>query len=520
MRPAPAALLLLLAACNRTSPEKPAEPPAGQPAASGEMGGVAGFLKGLVSGGQQALPAPPRVVVPTDIPATTSTVSAPIQVPLSELERALDRAIPTTLWQIDQREDRCVAPARIRGVAVTPRLSCRIVGEVTRGPIRLGGRGADIRLRMPVSATVSAREVARILNETATASADVEAVVRLTMGNDWNPRGTVQIAVDWKEPPGINFLGIRIGFASRADPKLQKLIADLERQLPAELAKLGVRRQVEKIWADGFTTIELNRHNPAAWMRVTPQQLGFGGYDVQGRQISARINLQARTETFLAEERPAPLAATPLPPPATIAAGQGFHFRIPVVAHYEELVPVLEKALNKLAKKGIDAPVVGRVDVQFGTPVIYTTQNGRLAIGLDVKASRNGGMETGGMVWLTGHAVNEPNSQLVKVQDLTVYGSGENATGNLLLQVAQAPAVIDLLQDELTQNFSNDFGKLRVKIDKALTDKRIGDFVLNTRIREVRHGVVLAVGQGLFLPVEALGEARLDYRPRPRNQRR
>lgn len=519
MRLATIALLLLLAACNRKSAEQPAEPPAGQPAAS-DMGGVAGFLKGLVSGEQQVLPAPPRVIVPTDIPATTSTVAAPIQVPLSELERALERAVPTTLWQIDQREERCVAPARIRGVAVTPRLSCRIVGEVTRGRISLSGRGADIRLRMPVSARVSAREVARVLNETATASADVEAVVRLTMGDDWNPRGTVQIAVDWKEPPGINFLGIRIGFASRADPKLQKLIADLERQLPAELAKLGVRRQVEKIWADGFTTIELNRHNPAAWMRVTPQKLGFGGYTVQGRQISANVSLQARTETFLVEERPAPLAATPLPPPATIAAGQGFHFRIPVVAHYEQLVPVLEKALNKLAKKGIEAPVVGRVDVQFGTPVIYTTENNRLAIGLDVKASRAGSVETGGMVWLTGHAVNEPNSQLVKVQDLKLHGSGDNATGNLLLQVAQAPAVIDLLQDELSQNFTNDFGKLRVKIDKALTDKRIGDFVLNTRIREVRHGVVLAVGQGLFLPVEALGEARLDYRPRPRNQRR
>ncbi len=508
--------LLLLAACNRQPRE--AEQP--EPATTQDMGGVAGFLQGLVSGEHKALPAPPRVDVPTEIPATTSDVSAPINVPLARLEQALEGAVPTTLWQIDQREPRCIAPARVAGVAITPRISCRIVGEVTRGPLSLSGRGFDIHLRMPVSARVSAREVAGVLNETATATADVDAIIRLTMGDDWNPRGTVQIDVDWQDPPHINFLGIRIGFASRADPKLQKVIADLERKLPAELAKLGVRAKVEKIWRDGFTTIELNRKNPAAWMRVTPQQLAFGGYTVRNRQIAVDIGLRARTETFLIEERPEPLPATALPPPGKFKRGEGFHFRIPVVANYEELVPVLEKALNKLAKKGIEVPEVGRLEVQFGTPTIYTTENGRLAIGLQIHLDADEKFETGGKVWLTGHAVNEPNSQLVQVQDLTVLGSGEDAAGNLLLQVAQAPVVIDLLQKELSQNFTRDFGKLRVKIDRALTDKRIGDFVLNTDIREVRHGVVRAVGQGLFLPVEALGTARLDYSPRPRNQRR
>ena len=33
------------------------------------------------------------------------------------------------------------------------------------------------------------------------------------------------------------------------------------------------------------------------------------------------------------------------------------------------------------------------------------------------------------------------------------------------------------------------------------------------------RSTVLAVGQGLFLPVEALGNARMEYSPRPRNRR-
>ena len=510
-------LLLLMAACNRQTPQQQPAPAAPATEQSGGMGGVFGFLKDLVTSEPTEVPAPVRVTDPVPIPETLSNVAVPITVPLADLQRVIENAIPQTLWQIDQREDRCIAPARVAGVAVTPRLSCRIVGEVTRGRVRLSGRGQNIILRMPVSARITARDVAVVLRETATAEAEVQAVVRLTMGNDWNPRGTVRIDVDWREPPGITFLGIRINIASRTDPKLQQVIADLERKLPAELAKLGVRQQVEGVWRDLFTTEVLNRENPAVWMRITPQQMSFAGYTVGPRNVVFNAGMRARTETFIMEEKPQPRAATRLPPPGTPQRGTGFHFRIPVIAEYDQLVPVLEKALNKLAKKGIDAPVVGRVNVIFGTPIMYTTEGDRIAIGLPMRASHaESETTTGGLVWLTGKAVNEPGSQKIEVRDLKVVGEGEDATGELFIRIAQAPAVTELLSEELTQNFTNDFDKLMVKVDRALTDKRIGDFLLNVRINEVRHGVVLAVGQGLFLPVEALGNARMQYSPRRR----
>lgn len=519
-RVAAVCLLLLAASCNRQQPEQPKEAPPAAAQTKGGMGGVFGFVKDLVTTAPKEVPAPVRVTDPVPIPETVSNVAVPITVPLANLERAIESAVPQTLWQIDQREDRCIPPARVAGVAITPRLSCRIVGEVTRGRIRLSGRGRDIILRMPVSARVTARDVAVVLRETATAEAEVQAVVRLTMGNDWNPRGTVNIDVNWREPPGFTFLGIRIGIANRTDPKLQKVIADLERSLPAELAKLGVRGQVEGVWRDLFTTEVLNHENPAVWMRITPQQMSFAGYTVGPRNVIFNVGMRARTETFIMEQKPQPRSATALPPPGQPQRGTGFHFRIPVIAEYDQLVPVLEKALNKLAKKGIDAPVVGRVNVIFGTPIMYTTEGGRIAIGLPMRASHaESETTTGGLVWLTGHAVNEPGSQKVEVRDLKVVGEGEDAAGELLIRIAQAPAVTELLSEELTQNFTKDFNDLMRKVDRALTNKRIGDFVMNVRINEVRHGVVLAVGQGLFLPVEALGNARMEYSPRPRNRR-
>ena len=56
------------------------------------------------------------------------------------------------------------------------------------------------------------------------------------------------------------------------------------------------------------------------------------------------------------------------------------------------------------------------------------------------------------------------------------------------------------------------------KIDRALADVKIGDFRLALQLDDVRHGKAVVLGQGLYLPVTATGQARLDYadQPRPR----
>ena len=370
-------------------------------------------------------PAPPKVSSAPDFPLQTSTIVVPISASLDDLQRALDQQIPHRLWGIDKQLDKCVAGKRvdigIAKVKVVPTLGCRVVGQVTRGKLTLGGSGDRLTIAMPVHATIAARKVGGIVSKTATGDAIVHAVAHLSIKGDWSPSARVTIDYDWTEPPGIDFLGQRIEFVSKADARLKPVLASLEQSLPRELGKLNLRARLADAWKQGFTSIMLNRDRPPAWMRITPERLGFGGYRIEHRKIALVLAADALTETFVGN-RPADPAVTPLPPPAPSIGKEGLNFYIPVLADYAQLEPVVRRALLKRAAKGITLTGIGPVDVQFGKVTIYATTGGRLAVGVfaKAKAKRSSLLSTKGEVWLTALPYNVANSQLVRVRDVAI----------------------------------------------------------------------------------------------------
>ena len=504
---------------------------------TGIKAGLIGLLALLGACNRVDDTAPPRVHDSVEVPVLTSRVIVPIKADLSELEAHLNREIPTTLYAIDQEENVCIPSARVnlclrharpckgeecrnvpcrvgrRDVAITPTLRCRIVGAVTRERIRLTADGEIIHLRMPVSAEIHAKNVGNILSQSADAKAEVRARIRLGMTPQWQPTARVDIDYDWEEKPGIELLGRRITFAGRADPRLEELIQRIEALIPTHLRKLGARERLEEAWAKGFTSVELNRKNPPVWMRITPQRLSYGGYQANRRDLTLKVELEAGVETFIGD-RPADPPVTPLPDSGRIDGSTGFRVMAPVIADYAQLEPVLEQALSRLAANPIQVPAVGQVKASFGAPTIYATEGGRLAIGLPIKAKSTAlSAPRRGTVWLTGVPWNEPNSPVVKVRDLRIAGRTDSLSTDILLAVAQSPSVIAQIETALTQDFANDIAKLKGKIDKALTDKRLGDFVLNVHLTDLSYGVVRPLGQGAYLAVEATGSGELRWQP-------
>ena len=484
-------------------------------------------------------PAPPRVTTPTAIPSHASTIAIPITARLADLQAMINAEVPKTLVEIDRQENACIPAQRLTACAVpkleckkglkcrkvgcevglknariTSDISCRIVGQVRRGPITLSGAGDVIKLAMPVSATVQARDIGKVIkSETATAAAEVRANVRLGVSGDWQPGAKITIDYDWTQKPGIELLGKRITFAGKADPQLAKLIARLEAEIPRNLARLHARDQLATAWAKGFTVVQLNARNPPVWLRITPRQLRYDGYRVAGGDLVLDLAAMARTETFVGDLPPDP-PVTPLPPPATLIGGEGFRFHIPVVADYAELEPVLEKALGKLSKKPITLPVVGVVRPSFGAVTMYATTGGRLAIGVEMSvATPRRLLAPRGTVWLTGVPYNEPGSQRILVRDLTIAGRPLSPSFALLLAVAQSKAVMAELQGALSQDFARDFNKIVTKAENAIAEKRLGRFQLKAQVTQLRHGIVQPVGQGLYLPVDATGTAALTFQP-------
>ncbi|TCM19604.1 uncharacterized protein DUF4403 [Novosphingobium sp. PhB165] len=456
---------------------------------------------------------PPRANDAIVIEPQASLLTVPVEADISPLGPALEREIPRTLWSIDQTGLDCLPSKRVKVAFVkikTPKIKCDIVGDARRGALRFSGTGNEVVFTIPVVAQVQARDIGGVLkHETASARAEARARVRLDLTPDWRLRGKVEISYHWIDSPHLDFLGKRIDLSKPADQKLAPIVAGLEKQLSAELAKINVRPKIEQAWAAAFTSVELNKRNPPVWMRITPQELQYGGYTVNGHHLQLRLGLKALTETFVGERRDDP-QPTALPPMRPLASEAGrIAFFIPVIADYRELEPVLMKALVKRQQRPFTVPGGGAVRAEFRKATIYGTTGGRIAVGIELSVEGTRGYlgKSSGTVWLTALPANAPDSRKVAFTALHVSGGIDMVGSDLLLSFANGPELSATLADALGQNFENDFQKLLGKIDRAIAEKRAGKLLIRAEVQDVHTGTIRAAGQGLYLPVRGSGVA-------------
>lgn len=471
------------------------------------------------SSDKSAVSAPPRATDSAPNPSQRSLIAVPIDADIAPLRRALERAVPRTLWTINQREKRCVKPQQVRvfgeEVSVTPPIACTIIGKVSRGTLRLRGEGRDIVIDIPLNATVSARDIGGVLKgETATASAMAHARVRIDLTADWRTSGTARISYGWTKAPGIDFLGRRITFTDEADRELRPVVRDIERQVSAEISGLNIRAQAADIWRQAFAVLSLNRENPPVWLRLTPQRILYGGYQVKDQRLTLNLGLEAIAETFVSG-RPQPSPATALPDLVRETPTPHFDVRVPVIADYAQLQPVILRALVKRSTRPFDLPAIGPVDVKFNKITAYGTVENRVAVGieLEARAQSRSGEPTRGAVWLTATPLTEPGSAVVRFGDVKVLGDTDAMTGDLLLAIARRDNFAPMIADALTQNLSKDLSKLEVKIRRVTEERQEGAFHIRTRIDRFETGKITAYGNGLYMPVRMIGTAHVVYRP-------
>lgn len=481
------------------------------------------ILTGLLSGCDPAkggAKAPPHATDTAPIPSQTSLIAVPIDASIAPLRAELERAVPKTLWTINQRERACVKPQRVKvfgkKIKVTPPIACTIVGQVTRGALRLRGEGNEIVVDVPLNATVAARDVGGVLKgETATGAAMAHARIRIDLTSDWRMQGKARISYGWTKAPGIDFLGKRITFTDQADAKLAPVIAGVEREVNREIGKLNIRAQAAEIWRQSFTSLELNHENPPVWMRVTPKRILYGGYRLNGQKLSLNLGIEGVTETFVSG-RPDDPKPTPLPRLVRETPRPRLDVRVPVIADYAQLQPVIDRALAKRATRPFVLPKLGPMMVKFGPSTVYGAPGGRIAVGTDVEARLEArtGEPTRGTIWMTALPVNEPGSATVRFTALDINGDTNGVGGDMLILIGRSEGFAPLIAEALTQNFTHDLEKLEGKIRRAVDLRREGAFVIRTRVNGFETGEIKAYGNGLYLPVRMTGGASVDYRPK------
>ena len=455
-------------------------------------------------------PEPVRVTSETAIPAQSSSIAIPITARIADLEAELNTRIPASFTSTEAQQATCAKGGRAREIG------CQFTGTITRGPIRVTGLADGVMaLVIPLAGTVDANKLSRFVGkQPVNAAADVEANVRLDIIGDWHPVAKVNIAYRWTKSPGIDALGRRISLAYAADPLLKQFIARLEASVPDALEKLQPRARLEAAWQRGFTVVPVSE-NPAVWLRATPQKLHFANYTIADGVLTLGVGATARTETFVGV-RPDDPAMTVLPPPAPIAPDgvSAFRAHVPVVADYAGLENLVAAALQQVESPPLVVRGLGSVQPEFGDVSIHATEGGRLAIGLTISAATpRQWIKPRGTVWLTALPFNAAGSQRLEVRDVRITGSPDTASFRMLLAVARSRVVRDQIGRALSQDFSAEYDRALASAKAAMADKRLGDFVLSVKLDAVKNGTLIAGGQGLYMPVDAMGTASLRFAP-------
>jgi hypothetical protein len=497
---------------------------AGMIADGGLMTGIAAFWRRLAPiAGLVLLAAcsrgasnaePPRVETPISIAAAASSIAIPVTARLGDLETLLNARVPASFTTTEAQRAACAEPGVVR------RIGCQFSGTVNRGPITVTAVDTNvIKLSMALDGAVDARELSRFVGaRPVTARAAVEALVRLDVAGDWQPRAGVSIAYRWVDPPGFDAFGRRISLAAAADPLVARLIAQLEAAVPECLEKLQPRARLVGLWAQGFTVLPLNPAAPPVWLRVTPQALHFANYAINDGTLTLAVGATARTETFVGT-RPAAPPPVPLPPPAPMPpAGLGrFRLHVPVIADYAGLETIVETALQAVETPPMQLRGLGTVEAQFGDVTIHETTGGRLAIGLAMSAgTQRQWLRPRGTVWLTAKVFNAPGSQALQISDVTITGSPDSASFRLLLAVARSRLVRDQIGRALSRDFAAEYARALAAARANFGSRRVGDFMLSGTIDQVTNGSLTPMAMGLYLPIDAEGTALLRLDPETR----
>src|SRR3546814_18673957 len=95
------------------------------------------------------------------------------------------------------------------------------------------------------------------------------------------------------------------------------------------------------------------------------QRILYGGYRLDGRRVNVDLGLEAITESFVSA-RPADPSPTPLPRLVRETPKPHFDVRVPVIAAYAQLQPVVDRALAKRSKRPFVLPELSPMMVKFG----------------------------------------------------------------------------------------------------------------------------------------------------------
>lgn len=451
----------------------------------------------LLSSSALAVDKPPLSADDVTPAITPSKMSAILEFPLSDIDRALERRIPKTLVSFDDRTTSCWH-RRVLGRMVN--IDCTYSGEVERtGPVSLRAEGGRLVGTTPLFGSVEAegtRGFARMLRGEAEGAMTVFATARPRLRKDWSVSLDMSEGFRWREPPTLQILGFRINMSRYVEPKIRAQLSRVQRDAVSAIRALDVRDKADRAWRKAFTPVQLVEQ-PPVWLQITPQSVAFSGVRAEGRVLEGSLEIFGTTQTTIGAESPAN-TPTPLPPLGDDVAEPGrFDVIVPVGIDYSAIRQQMQQAVNSNAGQG--GP--GFSDVE-----IYPSA-GKLVVGLRLAASGSDGQ----WVYLTATPKADDSSQTVQFPDLALQGDAATAGSSDVAALFGNPAFLQTLQQRLATGYQSEHDRIIASVNAKLT-RPLGDgFRSEGQLTSAGVERIVLTQAALRIDLRATGKMRLLY---------
>ena len=416
-------------------------------------------------------------------------IESTITLPLANIERLVNEAVPQILTTINQDNQTCVKAEwlktkvpKFKGLKIytqtlktkiSPEIKCDIKGWVHRsGKINVTGNGEYIRIAIPVNAKISAKALVR---ETATASAIFFADLSFSLDENWHPSVTVTPSYQWQQKPTLKLFGlIKVRFTDKVDPHLRKELDKLAPIISKEIEKLNIRKELIQLWQQLYSPLLLEK-NPLTTLYFIPTNISYNGFSIAVNALKTNIKISGKTAAYIGIQMPN-LQEIPLPKLNKHSESNNqTDINTPITMGYS----IIEKLFHQTYPDNIRFPLKdeeSELEI-FDLKVIYEG-NGKIRLTTRNKLYNHNSWlnyidifdwgTTPFNTHIIGKPVIDPEKQTVRLDDIEVHFEAKNILIDKLIKLGFGTMTTQYLTPLLKYELSDDLQQLGQKIKNVM----------------------------------------------------
>jgi len=420
-------------------------------------------------------------------PRLISTVSAPVEIPLAEIEKQINAQVNDVLYEDNSLEDNGNDNLMLK---VWKRENIRLEAD---------NAGFLITVPLKVWAKKGVNVLGMVSYQETTFALNARFVSAFSVNPDWQAVTTTTArGYEWIEKPYVRLGIIEVpitGIVGRILDQEQPKIAS---QMDAHLKnQLNFKPIIQHLWQTLHQPVQVSQQYNV-WLRVTPLEIWMTPLVANGQAATARIGIKAHTETLIGQ-KPAPVVTSTVLALQTNAQATD-DFQLGLTGEISHAAATQMAAAELVGKtfsfqNGSRKVTITSVD-------LYGNKNN-----LVIKTGITGSLE--GTLYLVGKPYFNPQSQAIELSQLDFALD----TKDRLVKAANWLAhgtLVKRMQENLKLPLATQLETARKNIQAQLVNRQLMKGVaLNGTLDEFTPGEVIITPQSIVAVVTAKGKLGL-----------